>query len=134
MEPDVHKFPPSTPNPASGHDSDPDAVDLPPGAILPDAKTFRRDQLWSWVVSNAVGLVLLLGMWALATDHPKLILICAAVLGVSLVLNVILLGHGRGGSAAARGPVGWVERLAKPTIRLPIGFTFKPATNIGMSD
>ena len=90
MDPNPHARPPEPNSPqAAARDADPDAVGLPPNIILPNAEIFRRDQLWGWVVSNAVGLALVLGLWLFVPNMPRLLEIYAAVLGVSLFINVI---------------------------------------------
>jgi hypothetical protein len=68
---------------------DPDAIGLPPGVELPDAATFKRDQLWSWVVSNGVGFGILLAIWLLTGLERNFLLFLVVLLGLTLLTNII---------------------------------------------
>ncbi len=70
-------------------DHDPDAQGLPPGTELPERRAYARGQLRGLMVSNAVGLLVLLALWGLFRGAGAIWGPCAAIMAVLLVVNWI---------------------------------------------
>lgn len=69
---------------------DPDAEGLPSGAVLPDARAFRRGQLRAIFITNAVAFAIVLAWWLLDCGAvASLIALCA----VSVMLVVTLVRY-----------------------------------------
>lgn len=67
---------------------DPDAQGLPPGAVLPDAKVYRRSQLRAILITNAVAFGMVLVWWMLDRDSWTTTIALAA-LAVTLVISLV---------------------------------------------
>jgi hypothetical protein len=70
---------------AGNAEIDPDAVNLPPGAKLPDRAMFAKWQHFARGVTALVGLVFLIAFWAVfAREYPKLYAACGGLIALSM--------------------------------------------------
>lgn len=66
-----------------------DTTGLPPGAMLPEASAFKRDQLWAKLAVSGVALVfLLLATW-LSHDYRWLYAGCSLVVLVVTAIGLV---------------------------------------------
>ncbi|MCC7191915.1 MAG: hypothetical protein IT444_03940 [Phycisphaeraceae bacterium] len=67
---------------------DPDAHGLPPGAVLPDAKIYRRSQLRAILITNAAAFGVVL-VWWLLDRKSWTTTIAFVTLAVTLVISFV---------------------------------------------
>ena len=79
----------------SGHRDDPDAQDLPPGTVLPEAGQYRKDQLAARATVDFVALLVVLLIWLFVQRYEQLVIGCAAAVGGVLVFDLIRLVRAR---------------------------------------
>lgn len=84
---------------------DPDAVDLPPGVVLPEEKTYRLNQIKAQVVSFAA-MTLFALLWALFVipHQPQVGITCVAIMGAGVLLALVRLHFARKSLAASSKP------------------------------
>jgi hypothetical protein len=74
----------------SSDPADPDAQNLPPGVILPEAATYRLNQIKAQAVSFGM-MALLAILWAIFVipENPQVGLICAGITGSGALFTLI---------------------------------------------
>jgi hypothetical protein len=73
------------------HDpNDPDAQNLPPGVVLPEAALFRLGQIKSQIVNFAIIFVFIL-LWSIFVirDKPMVGLVCSGIAGAGVLLALL---------------------------------------------
>lgn len=70
---------------------DPDAEGLPPEIKLPGRAEYRYNAVKAMTMTNAVSLAVIVGLHLFNPQHPRLLVACAAIVGVFLLFNVYRL-------------------------------------------
>ncbi len=84
------------PSPAVSDPNDPDAENLPPGVILPEAAQYRLQQIKAQVINFALMTAFVL-LWSLLVirDNPTVGIICTALAASGLALALLRLWFAR---------------------------------------